>query len=82
MPDPTTPPVIVPDPPLAAVSPTGAPVLPPKVVPYALYAATVAIAVTMAPDVGIALPVAVLSAAKFVTLLATLFGIASPGQRK
>jgi len=27
-------------------------------------------------------PVAVLSAAKFLTLLATLFGIASPGQRK
>lgn len=63
-------------------SPTGTPVLPPKVVPYALYAATIAVAVTMAPDIGIALPVVVLSSAKFVCLLATLFGIASPGQRK
>lgn len=73
-------PVVVPPP---NISPTGAPVLPPKAVPYALYAVAVAAAVTMAPDMGIALfPVAVLSGAKFVVLLGTLFGIASPGQRK
>lgn len=76
----------MPDPeqkPEAPVSPTGTPVLPPKAVPYALYAVAVAAAVTMAPDMGIVLfPVAVLSGAKFVVLLGTLFGIASPGQRR
>lgn len=80
-----TDPVAVPIPPTPAapaVSPTGAPLLPPKLVPYALYVATVAVAVTMAPDLGITLPAAVLGAAKFLTLLATLFGLASPGVRK
>lgn len=69
-------------PPLPAASPTGAPVLPPKVAPYALYVATVAVALSMAPDIGLALPAAVLGLAKFVTLLASLFGIVSPGWRK
>lgn len=65
------------------VSPTGTPVLPTKAVPYALYAVGVAAAVTMAPDMGILLfPAIAISAAKFVVLLGTLFGIASPGQRK
>jgi hypothetical protein len=78
MPDP----VLVPDPPPPAVSPTGAPVLPPKAVPYALYAVTVGVAITMCPDAGIALPAAILSVGKLIVLLGTLFGIASPGQRK
>lgn len=76
MPDPT--PEVAP-----AVSPTGAPVLPTKVVPYALYVVGIAAAITMAPDMGILLfPAVAISAAKFVVLLGTLFGIASPGQRK
>ena len=69
--------------PEAPISPTGAPVLPPRAVPYALYVVATAAAISMAPDMGIALfPVVVLSIAKFVVLLGTLFGIASPGQRK
>lgn len=79
MPDPT-PAEPTPPPP---ISPTGAPVLPPKAVPYALYAVAIAAAVTMAPDMGIVLfPAVALSGAKFIVLLGTLFGIASPGQRK
>lgn len=66
-----------------AVSPTGAPVLPPKAVPYILYVVTIAAGITMAPDAGVAFfPAAVLSGAKFVVLLGTLFGIISPGGRK
>lgn len=68
--------------PSPAASPTGTPVLPPKTVPYALYVATVGVAITMCPDAGIVLPAAVLTAGKFITLLASLFGIVSPGQRK
>lgn len=72
---------VLPAPP-PAVSPTGAPLIPTKAVPYALYVVAVGVAITMAPDVGIALPAALLSLGKFIVLLGTLFGITSPGQRK
>lgn len=63
-------------------SPTGTPILPPVVAKWALPIVAIAAALAMAPDMGIALPVAVISAAKLVVLVGTLLGIASPGARK
>jgi hypothetical protein len=78
MPDP----VIVPDPPPLAVSPTGQAIIPPAAVKWVAPLVTLAVAVTMAPDMGIVLPAVALSIAKLVVLAGTLFGIVSPGARK
>lgn len=74
--------VIIPPPPPAAVSPTGEAIIPPVVAKYALPLVGVAAAISMAPDMGIVLPVAVLTIAKLVVLVGTCLGIASPGARK
>ncbi len=64
------------------VSPTGQAIIPPVAVKWVAPLVTLAICVTMAPDVGVVLPALALSIAKMVVLAGTLFGIVSPGARK
>jgi hypothetical protein len=83
MPD-IPPPVIVPAPPAAApVSPTGAAILPPRVVPYIMAGVTLAGALLAAPEIGVPIPPALKTvAAVIVFLVAPALGLASPGLRK
>ena len=69
-------------PPTPTPSPTGTPVLSPQVAKWALPLVAIAAACTMAPEMGIILPVAVVTYSKLVVLIGTLLGIASPGARK
>lgn len=66
-----------------AVSPTGKPLLPPKLVPYAATLVGAAVITLAVPQLGlIAVPAAVLGSAKIVLGLGVIFGILSPGGRK
>lgn len=64
------------------VSPTGAPVLPPELVRWLTPLVAVAMALTMAPDMGASLPPAVLTGAKLVAAVGVVLGLVSTGVRK
>lgn len=84
MPDPIELPPLKPGEPVIppTVSPTGKPVLPPEVAKWAGPLVLVAAALTMAPDMGIVLPAALVMYAKLGVLIGTVLGIYSPGARK
>jgi len=56
--------------------------LSPQVAKWALPLVAIAAAITMAPDMGLVLPAALVTYSKLVVLVGTLLGIASPGARK
>lgn len=64
------------------ISPTGEPIVPPAAAKYLGLLVAVAAALMMAPDAGVVLPAAVLTAAKLAVLIGTVLGIYSPGARK
>lgn len=65
-----------------AVSPTGAPVLSPKIALWAAVVVAVAAAISALPQMGISLPPPVVAICYVVVAIGAALGIASPGIRK